>query len=315
MLHPQTQALLQLINQRSGPPLHELKIDDVRAGVRQLRRMVQPEGPPVASVEELQAETETGALPLRLYRPAAVGASLPPALVYFHGGGFITGDLDIYDSLCRQLTIASGCVVVAVGYRLAPEHPFPIPVTDCIAATRWVVNNAPGLGLDPSRIAVGGDSAGATLAAVVAIHARDSGDLPLAFQLLIYPAVDMHRRTRSHQENGQGYWLTRESQDFCDRHYFRDSSQHDDWRASPLLHPDLSHLPPALILTAGFDPLRDEGAEYARRLSESGNKASHVCFSGQIHGFITMGKVLDEAHTAVALCGAEVRRWLRIEAR
>ena len=165
--------------------------------------------------------------------------------------------------------------------------------------------------MDASRLAVGGDSAGGNLATVVAIAARDSGDLPIAFQLLIYPATDQHRSAPSHAQNGQGYLLTSDTMDYFTGHYIADPAQYRDCRASPLLHPDQSRLPPALVLTAGYDPLRDEGAAYAERLTDAGNRASYVCFERQIHGFITMGKVLDEANAAVALCAAELKRALR----
>ncbi|MDE2298951.1 MAG: alpha/beta hydrolase, partial [Burkholderiales bacterium] len=195
-----------------------------------------------------------------------------------------------------------------VDYRMAPEQRFPAAVIDCIAATSWVREHADELQLDAARLAVGGDSAGGNLAAVVAITARDRGDLPIAYQLLIYPATDQHRSHPSHAENGQGYLLTSDTMAYFSDHYLPDRAQYDDWRASPLLHPDLSNLPPALVLTAGFDPLRDEGQAYAERLTAAGNRASYVCFDREIHGFILMGKVLDEANTAVALCAAELRR-------
>jgi acetyl esterase len=183
-------------------------------------------------------------------------------------------------------------------------------VDDCIAATRWLHAHAAELHLDATRLAVGGDSAGGNLAAVVSISARDAGDLPIAYQLLIYPATDQHRTMPSHTTNGQGYVLTTDTMDYFTGHYIADAAQYKDWRASPLLHPDLNTLPPALVLTAGYDPLRDEGAAYAERLTSAGNLATYVCFERQIHGFITMGKVLDEANGAVALCAAELKRAL-----
>ena len=167
---------------------------------------------------------------------------------------------------------------------------------------------ADALELDATRIAVGGDSAGGTLAAVVAIAARDAGDLPIVFQLLIYPATDMRRTAPSHTTNGQGYMLTSDTMRYFHDHYITDPAHDLDWRSSPLLHPDLSRLPPALVLTAGFDPLRDEGAAYAHALTTAGGSASYLCFERQIHGFITMGRLLDEANTAVSICAAELRR-------
>jgi acetyl esterase len=173
-----------------------------------------------------------------------------------------------------------------------------------------VQREAAALGLDARRLGVGGDSAGGNLAAVVALSARDAADLAIAFQLLIYPATDMRRGAASHASNGQGYLLTRETIAYFHDHYIADAAHDMDWRASPLLHPDLSRLPPALVLTAGYDPLRDEALQYAQRLSEAGNRATHINFERQIHGFITMGKVIDEANAAVAMCAAELRRAL-----
>lgn len=308
MLHPHARALLDLITERGVPPTHTLTPAEARAVYRDRRGFTQPAPPPVASVGELAAEGPHGAIPLRLYRPLGTMADqVLPALVYYHGGGWVIGDLDTHDTLCRELANHSGCAVVSVDYRLAPEHRFPAAVDDSIAAARWVHRQAAALRIDPQRIAVGGDSAGGNLAAVVALAARDAGDLPLAWQLLIYPATDQHRSAPSHTTNGEGYLLTRDTMAYFTGHYIPDAAQYADWRASPLLHPDLSRLPPALVLTAGYDPLRDEGLAYAQRLSEAGNRATHLSFERQIHGFILMGKVLDEANTAVRLCAAALR--------
>jgi acetyl esterase len=199
---------------------------------------------------------------------------------------------------------------VAVDYRMGPEHRFPTAVEDSLAAARWVAAQAEALGLDRTRLAVGGDSAGGNLATVVALQARDAGDLPIAFQLLIYPGTDMRRGAPSHTTNGQGYLLTRDTISYFHDHYIDDARHDLDWRASPLLASDLTRLPPALLLTAGYDPLRDEGLEYAAALTRAGNRCTYVCFERQIHGFITMGRVLDEANAAVSMCAAELRRAL-----
>jgi acetyl esterase len=311
MLHPQARALLDFIEARGIPPTHTLSPADARAFYRDRRAATQPDAPQVAQVRELRAEGPHGTIPVRLYRPLGSTAdALLPVLVYFHGGGWVIGDLDTHDVLCRELANGAGCAVVAVDYRLGPEHRFPAAVDEVLAATRWVGREAAALGLDASRLAVGGDSAGGNLAAVAAIAARDAGDLPIAFQLLIYPATDMRRGHPSHQANGQGYLLTRDTMAYFHDHYIDDRRHDLDWRASPLLHADLSGLPPALVLTAGYDPLRDEGLAYAEALTAAGNRAAYVCFERQIHGFITMGKVLDEAGTAIALCAAELRRAL-----
>ena len=311
MIHPQTQALLALMIERRVPPTHTLSPIDARAFYRERRSYTQPAPPAVASSRDLQATGPQGAVPLRLIRPAGTDASdVLPVLVYYHGGGWVIGDLDTHDTLCRQLANGAGCAVLAVDYRMGPEHRFPAAVIDAVAATHWVRAHAAELHVDASRLAVGGDSAGGNLAAVVSLSARESGDLPIVFQLLIYPATDQHRTLPSHASNGKGYMLETETMDYFSGHYIADKAQYKDWRASPLLHADLSKLPPALVLTAGFDPLRDEGAAYAEKLTAAGNGASHVCFERQIHGFITMGKVIDEANTAVAFCAAELKRAL-----
>jgi acetyl esterase len=310
MMHPQTRALLDLMQERGVPPTHTLSPDEARKLYRERRAFTQPAPPSVGEVRELQAESPHGAIQLRLIRPrgAAEDAALP-VLVYYHGGGWVIGDLETHDTLCRELANGAGCAVIAVDYRLAPEQGFPAAVDDCLAATYWIARHAAALGLDATRLAVGGDSAGGNLAAVMTLAARDAGDLPIAFQLLIYPATDMRAIAPSHTSNGQGYLLTSDSIAYFRGHYI-DVPQYEDWRASPLLHADLRGLPPALVLTAGFDPLRDEGAQYAQALTAAGNRASYVCFERQVHGFILMGKVLDEANTAVALCAAELGRAL-----
>ena len=311
MLHPQAQALLELIESYAMPPTHTLTPRDARSLYRERRGFTQPAPPEIGAVRELRATGPQGDIPLRLYRPlgAAAGALLP-ALVYYHGGGWVIGDLDTHDTLCRELANGSGCAVVAVDYRMSPEHRFPAAVDDCIAATYWVQRNAAAHAIDAKRIAVGGDSAGGNLAAVVAIAARDADDLALTFQLLIYPATDMRRGAPSHTTNGEGYLLTRDTITYFHDHYITDAAHDLDWRASPLLREDLGKLPPALVLTAGYDPLRDEGLAYSQRLTQAGNRATHICFERQIHGFITMGRVIDEANAAVAMCAAELKRAL-----
>jgi acetyl esterase len=311
LLHPQARALLDLMQQKGIPPTHTLSVADARRFYRERRFFTQPDAPALAAVEEIQAEGPAGAIALRLYKPMTAAPAGPlPVLVFFHGGGWVFGDLDTHDTLCRELANGSRCAVMAVDYRLAPEHRFPAAYEDCLAATYWVQANAARLGLDANRIAVGGDSAGGNLAATVSLAARDAGDLRLAFQLLIYPATDQHRTAPSHTSNGEGYLLTRDTIAWFHDHYIQDESSDLDWRASPLLHADLGALPPAFVLVAGYDPLRDEGGQYAQRLSEAGNRCTLVNFERQIHGFITMGRILDEANEAVALCALQLRRAL-----
>jgi acetyl esterase len=312
MLHPQAKFLLELMVERQIPPTHTLSPAEARAFYRERRTVTQPDAPPIAETRDFKAEGPHGPIPLRLYhpQPAAQRRSAPPVLVYYHGGGWVIGDLDTHDTLCRELANSAGIAVVAVDYRMGPEHRFPASVDDCIAATRWVRDHASDLGVDASRLAVGGDSAGGNLATVVAIALRDAGDLPVRFQLLIYPATDQRRGWPSHTSNGQGYLLTSDTMSYFHDHYIIDPAQDLDWRASPLLHTDLSKLPPALVLTAGYDPLRDEALQYSHLLTLAGNRVTHINFERQIHGFITMGRVIDEANAAVQLCAAELRRAL-----
>ncbi len=308
MLHPQAQALLRLMEEKGVPPTHTLTPVEARKFYHQRRTFTQPDPPAVASVRDLEAPGPHGPIALRSYRPfgSAADATLP-VLVYYHGGGWVIGDLDTHDVLCRTLANQSGCAVVAVDYRMGPEHRFPAAVDDSLAATRWVAANAAQLKVDARRLAVGGDSAGGNLAAVVALAAREAGDLPVAFQLLIYPATDQRRQWPSHTTNGQGYLLTRESMDYYHDHYIADKAHDLDWRASPLLHPNLAGLPAAFVLTAGYDPLRDEGLQYAHALTAAGSRATLVNFERQIHGFITMGRVIDEANVAVELCASQLK--------
>ena len=310
MLHPQARALLNLIEEKGFPPTHTLTPVEARRVYLERRVYSQPAPPPVVEIRDLQASGPHGAIALRLYKPSA--AANLPVLVYFHGGGWVIGDLETHDVLCRELANLSGLAVVAVDYRMGPENRFPAAVDDCFAATVWVRNHAAALGLDASRIAVGGDSAGGNLAAVVSLMARDSvdeaGPLAINYQLLIYPATDMRQLTPSIQANGQGYLLTKDTMDYFQGHYTgRNEAVYADWRASPLLAASHANLPPALVLTAGFDPLRDEGLAYAQKLSDAGVRSTHISFERQIHGFITMGRVIDEANVAVRLCAAELR--------
>lgn len=308
MLHPEARALLRLMEEKGVPPTHTLAPAEAREFYRQRRTFTQPEPPQVGAVRDLEARGPAGPIPLRSYRPLGAPAdAMLPVLVYYHGGGWVIGDLDTHDVLCRQLCNLSGCAVIAVDYRMGPENRFPAAVDDALAAARWVCKEAAALKVDANRMAVGGDSAGGNLAAVVALAAREAGDLPLAFQLLIYPATDQRRGAPSHTTNGQGYLLTKDSMDYYHDHYIADPAHDLDWRASPLLHTDHAKLPPAFVVTAGYDPLRDEGLEYAQKLTEAGTRASLVNFERQIHGFITMGRVIDEANVAVELCAAQLR--------
>ena len=309
MLDPQARALIDLMVARQVPPTHTLDHLEARRFYLERRAITQPDPPAVGAVRELHAAGEHAVLPMRLYEPVQ-GTWPHPVLVYYHGGGWVIGDLDTHDVVCRQLCVNSGCAVLSVDYRLGPEHRFPAAVDDAHAAARWVREHGAAHGLDATRMALGGDSAGGNLAAVTAIAMRDAGEAAAQLQLLISPATDMRAVAPSHSHNGQGYVLTADTIAYFRRHYITDPQQWADWRASPLLAQDLSHLPPALVLTAGFDPLRDEGRQYADALSAAGVRTQYICFERQIHGFITMGRVIDEAHSALDLCGAVLRRAL-----
>ena len=303
MLDPQARALIDLMIEKGVPPTHTLTPAQARAFYRERRGFTQPDPPPMAEVRDLSA----GAVPLRLFRPPASAQALP-VLLYLHGGGWTIGDLDTHDVLCRQLASEAGCAVVSVDYRMGPEHRFPAAVDDCVEAFDWVRAHAGELQLDASRTAVGGDSAGGNLAAALCLVQREAGQPLPGFQLLIYPATDMRAVAPSHTTNGQGYMLTSDSITWYRGNYIATPAEWSDWRASPLLAASHAGLPPALVLTAGFDPLRDEGLQYANALSAAGVPTQYVCFERQIHGFVTMGRVIAEAHTAVALCGAALRR-------
>jgi acetyl esterase len=305
MLDPQARALIDLMIENKIPPAHTLPPAELRTVYRERSGLTQPE-PPACNVREFTLPGPTGALGARLYRHTSAPERLP-LLVYFHGGGWTIGDLDTHDVPCRQLAVRSGSAVLAVDYRLGPEHRFPAAVDDCLASVRWARQNAPFLAIDPSRIAVGGDSAGGNLAAVVAIAERDAGT-PLAFQLLIYPATDMRAVAPSHQANAQGYLLTADSIAYYRSHYIPDPALWTDWRASPLLAPDHARLPPALVITAGYDPLRDEGRQYADALSAAGNGVQYVCFERQVHGFFAMTKAIEEGDSAVSLAAYRLAR-------
>ena len=303
MLDPQARALIDLMIEKGVPPTHTLTPAQARSFYRDRRGFTQPEPPPMAEVLDMKA----GSVPVRLYRPTA--AQTPqPVLVYLHGGGWTIGDLDTHDVLCRQLARDGACTVVSVDYRMGPEHRFPAAVDDCVEAFDWLRAHAQELQIDASRMAVGGDSAGGNLAAALCLVQREAGRPMPAFQLLIYPATDMRAVAPSHTTNGQGYMLTNDSIAYYRGNYIAEQADWSDWRASPLLAPSHAGLPPALVLTAGFDPLRDEGLQYANALSAASVPTQYVCFERQIHGFITMGRVIEEAHTAVGLCGAALRR-------
>ncbi|PYM22860.1 MAG: acetyl hydrolase [Candidatus Rokuibacteriota bacterium] len=304
--------MIDLVISSGRPAYHQLSPKDARQLFRETRPASTPTPPQIGMVRDLTADGPLGPIPLRVYRPAGVPASTPLAvLVFFHGGGWVIGDLETHDVLCRQLTAGSGVSVVSVDYRLAPEHKFPAAVDDAWAATRWVVAHAGELAVDASRLAVGGDSAGGNLAAVVALLARDKGAPAIAVQVLIYPVTDLVGETRSYRDFAEGYLLTREGMRWFIAHYLTAEAEAADWRASPIRAQSLAGLPAALIVTAGFDPLRDEGEAYAERLRDAGVRVDSVCYGGMIHGFVPMGRLLDTAGRAISLIAGSLSQALR----
>ena len=303
--HPQVLQLLERAAKSPLPLYHTVPPHVARRLYRDTRSVLAPASP---EVSEARLMVVANAIALRAYRPAGVAAGeVLPALVYFHGGGWTIGDLDTHDILCRQFSNGARCAVFSVDYRLAPEHAFPAAVEDCIAATRWIAAQAHALNIDPARIAVGGDSAGGNLATVVALDARDAGGPGLRFQLLIYPATDQRCGFASHQRNGDGYLLTRHSIGYFRGHYLPREADWLDWRASPLLAKNLAALPPAFVLTAGFDPRVDEGKAYAERLAAENVEMAYREYPDMIHGFVLFGGVLETANAAVAECCARLR--------
>ncbi|HSE95538.1 MAG TPA: alpha/beta hydrolase [Methylomirabilota bacterium] len=303
-LDPQARRVLEATVALNLPPIERTTPEEARLGMR-LRTAALGPVEDVAGIAEHRVPVAGGTIAMRLYRPA--GRAPFPALVFYHGGGWVIGDLDTHDGLCRALTNAAGCVVASVDYRLAPEHRFPTAAEDAHAAAAWLARHAPELGVDARRIAVGGDSAGGNLAAVVALMARDRGGPALAFQLLVYPVTDRDLDTPSYRENAEGYLLTREAMRWFWDHYLGDTGTGHHPYASPLRAERLTGLPPALVQTAGFDPLRDEGEAYATRLRAAGVPVTLTRYPGMIHGFLRMLNHLDQARAALAEAAAALR--------
>jgi acetyl esterase len=298
--HPQVLALLEAAASSPLPTLDKVSPFVARRLYRERCARVMPKAPEAMTRLLVSAE----GIALRAYRPMGTARDRLPALVFFHGGGWSIGDLDTHDVLCRQLANGARCAVFSVEYRLAPEAPFPAAVEDCLAATDFVLQQKDFLYIDASRVAVGGDSAGGNLAAVVSISLKEK----IAFQLLIYPATDQRLGTASLARNGEGYLLTRRLMETFRGYYLPRREDLLDWRASPLLAKSLAGLPPAFLLTAGFDPLLDEGRAYVERLAREGNEVAYREYPDMIHGFIVMGGVLDTANAAVEDCCTALRR-------
>jgi acetyl esterase len=307
---PKAREILDLLNQI--PPLYEFTPQEARAmgdtpdnpfalGKRDLDRVIDRTIP-----------GGDGVLPIRIYYPEPVSKGPSPAMVFFHGGGFVIGSIVSHDMSCMNLSADAGCIVISVGYRLAPETKFPGAVDDAFSSFCWVCAHADELGIKPGRIAVGGDSAGANLAAVTTIRCRDEMKPAPVFQLLCYPVTDLVNTTVSRQAFSEGYYLTKKLIEWFFSHYIEKDEQKNDPHVSPLLTPDLGNLPPALVLTAGFDPLRDEGKAYADRLVKAGGRATHLCYTNMIHGFLSFGGVLPQGKEALKRCGESLQKAFRV---
>jgi acetyl esterase/lipase len=306
VLDPDSKAVYDAFLAANRPPYENGTPAQAREMYLAARFVSNPEPPELASAKDIAIPAPHGAIPARIYTPKQLRKKdgLAPCLVFLHGGGFVIGNVDSHDVVCRKLAHEGEMIVISVDYRLAPEHKFPAAVEDSITATKWVAANAKQLGVDAARLVVGGDSAGGNLSAVTAIAVRETGP-KLAGQLLIYPSTDFRMNHPSHSEPETSLLLTHSVIKWFIDHYMGDADR-DDWRASPA-RARLEGLPPAYVLVAGGDPLRDEGNEYAEQLKQAGVAVTYRFFPGQFHGFFTMGKLLNQANIAAT----EISAWLK----
>ena len=298
-LDPVVEGLLNQMAEAGGAPLSEMAPADARAMYRMMN-----ESSTRATMHEV-TDLEAVGVPIRVYRPDADDKQ--PCLIYFHGGGWVIGDLDTHDHVCRHLAREANCVVVATDYRLAPEYPFPAPLDDCYAVAQWVTANATALNIDPSRIAVGGDSAGANLTACVCLKSKLEAGPALVHQLLMCPVTDSAFDTASYEANAEGYMLTRDSMEWFFNHYLGEGADRFDPLISPVRATDVSGLPAATIITAEFDPLRDEGEAYGAKLQSAGVDTLVRRFPGMIHNFFTMADLLESGGAALSLAAGRLR--------
>lgn len=301
-IDPQAQAVLDQAAALGLPPNQTVSPEQARTNGKLRPRA---SGPEVAKVEDRNIPGPGGDLPVRIYTPEGGGPF--PALVWFHGGGWVVGDLDTADATSRHLTAGGGCVVVSVDYRLAPETKFPGPAEDCYVATQWVAQNAPSINADASRIAVGGDSAGGNLAAAVSLMARDRRGPKLALQLMVYPVTERDFGTTSYQQNADGYGLTQDTMRWYWDHYLANDADATNPYAAPMLAKDLSSLPAALVITAEFDPLRDEGEAFAHLLEAAGVATQCTRYDGMTHGFFGQSAVIDKGKQAIGEASAALK--------
>jgi len=302
-LDPQVKQVMEQVAALGLPPADTLSPAEARANAKLRPRSP---GPEVAKVEDRSIPGPDGDVPVRIYTPGGDGPF--PILAWYHGGGWVVGDLDSADGTARNLCVGGQCVVVSVDYRLAPDTKFPGPAEDCWAATTWAVNNASSINGDPARLAVGGDSAGGNLAAALSLMAADRGGPAIALQLLVYPVTDVNFNTVSYGENAEGYALTKTGMQWYWEHYLSKDEDAANPYAAPLQAKSLAGQPPALVITAEYDPLRDEGEAYAKRLQEAGVETTYTLYDGVIHGFFGMGAVVDKGQQAVDQASAALRK-------
>lgn len=308
-VHPQAQAVIDLMEEAGIDPT-ALEPAEVRA-LFDLPATENPEE--VSGIDDRTLVGPRGDIPVRIYSPEGAGPF--PLLMYFHGGGFVIGNLETHDALCRSLCNRAECVVVAVDYRLAPEHRYPAAPEDCYAATLWAQKHAKELNCLGDRLAVAGDSAGGNMAAVVCLMARDLGAPHISHQLLLYPVTDNNFATQSYQDNAEGYLLTRAMMQWFWGHYLATEKDGQHAYAAPLRADDLSGLPSATLITAEYDPLRDEGEDYAQRLLAAGVKTELIRYSGMIHGFLTFPDAIDDANAGTTTAGNKLREALAAGSR
>jgi acetyl esterase/lipase len=305
-LDPQAKALLDRLVALRVPPLSSMSPQQARELFSRWFLAVRDKGEPVGKLEDRKVPGPGGEIPVRIYFPRNKGGILP-VFVYFHGGGFVLGDIESSDSFCRTITNTANCIVISVEYRLAPEHKFPAAVEDAYASTKWAATNARSFSGDSSRIAVGGDSAGGNLATVVCLMAKELGGPKVIYQVLIYPAVGSSLDSPSAREYGEGYFLTRDDMVWFSTNYLRNEKDLFDPHFAPLLAEDLQGLPGALIITGEFDPIRDNGEAYAKRLSNAGVPVKLSRYDGMIHGFVSMAGVLDQGTKAISQIASDLR--------
>ncbi|MDX2156698.1 MAG: alpha/beta hydrolase [Hyphomicrobiaceae bacterium] len=306
-LHPDAKRIIEILAGLDGGAPPPSTVDGMREFARKRARRLRSAPEEVARVDDRTVASGSCAVPVRIYYPPGAGSQPLPAYVYAHGGGFVVGDLDMVDSLCRTVCRDAGIVVVSVDYRLAPEHPFPAGLDDTIAVARWVAAEGPAIGIDPSRLAIGGDSAGGNLAAATSLALAAGGDVKFRFQVLVYPVTDLTCSEASYKDLGTGYPLTADRMRVYIKYYLRNPEEARDPRASPLLARSLAGQPPALVVLAGLDPLVDEGAAYARRLREAGIEVEVHEVPDFPHGFLGWTGEAQAARDSVALIGRRLK--------